>query len=330
MDYGAMMVSDNPAGHDVFFYHDDDDNNNKNNRNHGPHDVPPYTDTTDEVLLPHLGKNRQYWRDMILGVNDGLISTFLLVVGVSGGHHVLFPGDDEFDDTTVDNMDTTPILLTALAGALAGMVSMAAGEYVATKAQNEVLGGELALEERHIAQHPALEVAELTQLLPLIGLGNVSGVSSPPLGSYTDNGIDNDDDDESSSVDRLQQDLKHFYAAHPHALWKLTKVLEFGILDEEVRSPVWAALTSGCLFGLGALPSIAPYLWCDTPAQGLGGATLLTALALLVVGGVKTWATRTSWIGIALENLLIAGSGGLVAYAVGAFFDWLLVSSSPA
>lgn len=35
--------------------------------------------------LDHLGKHRQYWRDIILGVNDGLVSTFLLVAGVAGG-----------------------------------------------------------------------------------------------------------------------------------------------------------------------------------------------------------------------------------------------------
>ncbi len=70
----------------------------------------------------HLGASRQYWRDIILGVNDGLVSTFLLVTGVAGGG--LLPRD---------------VLLTAISGAIAGAISMAAGEYVATKSQNEVL-----------------------------------------------------------------------------------------------------------------------------------------------------------------------------------------------
>lgn len=58
----------------------------------------------------HLGKHRQYWRDIILGVNDGLVSTFLLVAGVAGG-----------------GLSSIDILLTAIAGALAGAVSMFAG-----------------------------------------------------------------------------------------------------------------------------------------------------------------------------------------------------------
>ena len=70
----------------------------------------------------HLGASRQYWRDIILGVNDGLVSTFLLVAGVAGG-----------------GLLSRDILLTAIAGAVAGAVSMAAGEYVATKSQNQVL-----------------------------------------------------------------------------------------------------------------------------------------------------------------------------------------------
>ena len=60
--------------------------------------------------MEHLGQHRQYARDMILGVNDGIISTFLLVAGVSGS-----------------GLTTEDIFFTAVAGALAGAVSMSAG-----------------------------------------------------------------------------------------------------------------------------------------------------------------------------------------------------------
>jgi hypothetical protein len=76
------------------------------------------------IRVEHLSKHRQYWRDIILGVNDGLVSTFLLVAGVAGS-----------------GLTSTDILLTAIAGALAGAVSMASGEFIATKSQNEVLQG---------------------------------------------------------------------------------------------------------------------------------------------------------------------------------------------
>ena len=64
---------------------------------------PSYTD--------HLGKQRQYWRDIILGINDGIVSTFLLVIGVSGG-----------------GLTSKDIFITAISGALAGSVSMFAGK----------------------------------------------------------------------------------------------------------------------------------------------------------------------------------------------------------
>lgn len=69
----------------------------------------------------HLKKTRQYYRDMMLGVNDGLVSTLLLVAGVVGG-----------------GMGVSVVLLTAISGAIAGAISMFAGEFVATKSQNEV------------------------------------------------------------------------------------------------------------------------------------------------------------------------------------------------
>ena len=72
----------------------------------------------------HLLRTRQYYRDMMLGVNDGLVSTLLLVAGVVGG-----------------GMSVTAVLLTAVSGAIAGAISMFVGEFVATKSQNQVMSG---------------------------------------------------------------------------------------------------------------------------------------------------------------------------------------------
>ena len=246
------------------------------------------TATVDLHHLPHpsssehLGGSRQYWRDIILGVNDGLISTFLLVAGVAGG-----------------GLSSQDILLTAIAGSLAGAVSMATGEFVATKSQNEVMQGELALEQKHVNLYNENELLELVNLLPLIGLPT-----------------ENND-----LVERLLQHYRH----HPDALLKVMTVLEFGIVDDEIRSPIRAGLVSCLLFMVGSLPSVLPFLWCDRDATlGLLMAALGTALALFVVGAVKTWATRgNAWMA-ALENMSIAGLGGILAYFVGVLFDHLV------
>lgn len=58
----------------------------------------------NHIFAGHLGQNRPYWRDIVLGVNDGLVSTFLLVAGVSGA-----------------GFSISDTLLTGISGALAGV-----------------------------------------------------------------------------------------------------------------------------------------------------------------------------------------------------------------
>jgi VIT1/CCC1 family predicted Fe2+/Mn2+ transporter len=107
----------------------------------------------ESLKTEHLGARRSYWRSIILGVKDGLISTFLLVFGVVGS-----------------GLSPTDILLTAIAGALAGAVSMSAGEFVATKSQGEVLQGEIHLERSHIRYNKQDEIREVAHLLEIIGI----------------------------------------------------------------------------------------------------------------------------------------------------------------
>jgi vacuolar iron transporter family protein len=55
-------------------------------------------------------------------------------------------------------------------GTIAGAISMAAGEYVATKTQQQVMDGEIALERIHIAQNRDFELLELKEVLSVIGI----------------------------------------------------------------------------------------------------------------------------------------------------------------
>src|SRR5690606_13697136 len=84
---------------------------------------------------------------------DGLVSMFLLVVGVVGG-----------------GLAASEVLLTGIAGALAGAVSMAAGEYLATKSQDEVLAAELTLEREHIARFRDSELEQLRGFFTSMGV----------------------------------------------------------------------------------------------------------------------------------------------------------------
>ncbi len=220
---------------------------------------------------PHIGESRQYWRDIILGVNDGLVSMFLLVVGVVGG-----------------GLATGQVLLTAVAGALAGAISMAAGEYLATKSQAEVLEAELALERIHLQHHRDMELTQLG-------------------GFFRDMGV-------------AEEDVPTVVAAFNRsddALLNAMKALEFGVVDSERRSPYWAMAVSGVLFLLGSLPSVIPFAVFDSAATGLAWATVLALTGLLIVGVVKARVAKTNWLRSGLENLVIAGFGGVIAWGIG-------------
>lgn len=105
------------------------------------------------VYRQHQGEGSQYLRDFILGVNDGIISTFLVVVGlVAGGASV------------------TTSLLSAISASVAGAISMGLGEYVATKSQEHVNLGEFALEREHFTYHRDVELEQLRGFLREVGL----------------------------------------------------------------------------------------------------------------------------------------------------------------
>ena len=194
-------------------------------------------------------------------------------------------------------LSPTAVLLTAIAGALAGAVSMAAGEYMATKSQNQVLHGEIKLERNHINKYNEEELKELSELLDVIGI----------------------DQEETE----LREQITTYYKNHPDNLLKIMIALEFGIVESVFRSPWKAAFYSGMLFTTGALPSVLPFLANDTHT-GLAIAAAATTTSLLLVGTVKAWATRGNWITAAIENLVVACFGGSLAYGVGVFFEKIL------
>jgi VIT1/CCC1 family predicted Fe2+/Mn2+ transporter len=223
------------------------------------------------VYEPHVGASRQYWRDIVLGINDGLVSMFLLIAGVVGA-----------------GLDAKTVLITGVAGAIAGAVSMGTGEYLATKSQEEVLASELRLEEIHIEHFRNLEVAQLYSMFRAIGIS---------------------EEDLAETVKAFSRDDK--------VLLNAMKALEFGVVDSERRSPMKAMITSSTLFLAGSVPSVVPFIFLSRSAPALAWATGLAAIGLFAVGVVKTFVTRTNPIVAGVENLVIAGLGGTAAFFIG-------------
>jgi VIT1/CCC1 family predicted Fe2+/Mn2+ transporter len=217
-------------------------------------------------------------RDIILGVNDGLVSTFLLVSAVVGG-----------------GLDSIDVLLTGVAGAIAGMISMSVGEYIATKSQEEVFEAEIALEKEHLIHHRQHEKEQLHDMLSDVGL-------------------------EGDDLDQVVEIID----ANDTAMLGMHAALEFGIVDTERRNPYAAAIFSGLLFLAGALPSVIPFAIISDTTTALVVAGILSGIGLVAVGAVKTMQTGKSPYLSAAENLFLGLAGGVLAYLVGRAFDTLI------
>ncbi len=229
--------------------------------------TPPYRD--------HLGPTFQYMRDIILGVNDGLVSMFLLVAGVVGA-----------------GFTSRQVFLSAVAGAVAGAISMAAGEYIATKSQDEVYQREIELEREHLKYHREHERNEIRDM-------------------FGDMGLDG------KVVEQIVEELDR----DDEAFMKVMMALEFGVVDEQRRSPYRAMTASGLLFLAGSLPSVVPFFFMDRPGVALAVAAALALVGLFFVGALKTRATlKNPWTS-GLENLGIGVGGAILSYSVGAAFQ---------
>jgi VIT1/CCC1 family predicted Fe2+/Mn2+ transporter len=240
--------------------------------------VPTPQLPTTVTYEPHVGLTRQYWRDIVLGVNDGLVSVFLLIAGVVGG-----------------GLTSSQVLLTGIAGAIAGAISMAAGEFLATQSQEEVLDREIARERTHIRYFRAQEVDQLYDYFREMGVRE-------------------------ESLDTVVAE----FSRDDETLLNAMKRLEFGVVESERRSPLLAMVMSGTLFLTGSLPPVAPFLLGASPSAGLALAAVLTAVGLFAVGAVKTKVTGNNPVRSGLENLIIAGIGGVIAYWIGALVDGAL------
>ncbi|MFN0161394.1 MAG: VIT family protein [Burkholderiales bacterium] len=202
-------------------------------------------------------------RAAVLGANDGIVSTASLLVGVAAA-----------------NADRHVLLVTGVAGLMAGALSMAAGEYVSVQSQADTESADLARERAELAADPAHEHSELAAIYVGRGL--------PP-----------------ALAEQVAQALMHHDALGAHARDEL------GISEILRARPLQAAATSAVTFAVGAgLPLAVALL---APHGGIVGAVSIASLAALV--GLGALAAR---IGGAppLRAALRVGFWGALAMAL--------------
>jgi VIT1/CCC1 family predicted Fe2+/Mn2+ transporter len=179
----------------------------------------------------HIG----WLRAAVLGANDGLISTSSLVVGVAAAQTA-----------------REPVLLAAMAGMVAGALSMAAGEYVSVSSQADTERADLGRERRELAADPKFERAELANIYLSRGL-------TPEL------------------ADQVAVQLMAHDALGAHARDEL------GISEMTRARPLQAALASAAAFTAGAAPPV--LLSFFVPLRHLSPVVVAGSLVLLAVLG---------------------------------------------
>jgi vacuolar iron transporter family protein len=184
-------------------------------------------------------------RAVVLGANDGTISVASLVVGVA-----------------VSGAPQNSVLLTGVAGLVAGAMSMAAGEYVSVQSQADTEGADIERERLELGTQPDRELAELTSI-------------------YVSRGLD-------QPLARLvAEKLMSGDALGTHARDEL------GITEALRARPVQAALASAISFAVGAIVPIAAVLLA--PSAWVTEVLSATALATLVIlGGIAAYAGGAS------------------------------------
>lgn len=214
-------------------------------------------------------------RAAVLGANDGTISVASLVVGVAAA-----------------GAPQSSILLTGVAGLVAGAMSMAAGEYVSVRSQADTEEADIEREKRELETEPEHELEELTAIYESRGLDR-------PLAKLVAERL--------TSVDAL--------AAHARE--------ELGITETLRARPLQAALASAVSFVAGAIVPIMATLLA--PSAHVAEVSFATALVTLVILGgtaahaggasVAKGALRVAFWG-ALAMGLTAGVGKLFGVAL--------------
>ncbi len=197
-------------------------------------------------------------RAAVLGANDGLVSNLSLVMGVAGA---------EFSGRT--------ILVTGLAGLIAGACSMAMGEWLSVNSSREFYQDQIAGEAAELDEFPEEEQQELALIY------QAKGLPEPQAKALAERLIGN----RTTALDTLARE-------------------ELGINPEELGGSAWAAgATSFLLFSGGAIIPVLPFFALDGLAA-IGASLGLAAAAMFAIGAGTTLFTGR---GVIFSGLQAAG-----------------------
>jgi vacuolar iron transporter family protein len=233
----------------------------------------PWPTSAEDVGRRHKTYGGGTLRAGVFGVNDGLVSNTCLVMGVAGAA-----------------VEPSVLILTGVAGLLAGAFSMAAGEYISMLSQKEMFEHQIAQEKDELERYPAEEAEELALI-------------------YAARGI---------PLDQARDVAKKLIANPAQALDTLARE-ELGLNPDDLGSPIGAAISSFVAFSIGASLPIIPFLL--GLQNGVAIAAALSGTALFAVGAILSLFSGRSAIVGGLRMLLIGSAAAAATYFIGSLFN---------
>jgi VIT1/CCC1 family predicted Fe2+/Mn2+ transporter len=209
-------------------------------------------------------------RAAIFGMSDGLLSNLSLVIGVAGA-----------------NPEGRFIVLTGIAGLLAGAFSMGAGEFISVTSQRELFERQIALEKEELESNPEEERKELALIYRAKGLpaDEAEALSTRILG---DRGV---------ALETLARE-------------------ELGLNPEGLGSPWGVAISSFLSFAAGAIIPVIPWFF-GSSAPFFISSVVLGALAMFTVGAAVSLFTGRNFIFAGMRQLIIGMSAAAVTFGIG-------------
>lgn len=213
-------------------------------------------------------------RAAVLGANDGLVSNASLVMGVVGAE-----------------LAGQSILITGLAGLLAGSLSMALGEWLSVQSARELFEHQIGIERDELLAAPDEEAAELALIYQAKGL---------PADQARDLG------------QRLVQD--------PQAALDTLAREELGVDPAELGGSAWvAAITSFLLFSAGAIIPVLPYFFTAGTTAVIVSVTL-SVIGLFIIGAAITVITGRNALFSGLRQVLFGVTAAAITFGIGRLF----------
>ncbi len=238
------------------------------------------------------GRNRMSgtFRAAVFGANDGLVSNLALVLGIGAS-----------------GVSSQTVLLTGVAGLLAGALSMGAGEYVSVRSQRELLEASTPdPKSATVLPHLDVDANELALVYRARGMSSdeaqvradrvLAGLAA--TGTLAPEVLDDERDGEPVPAPVVEQDD-----------------------DLETHGTAWgAAISSFCFFASGAIIPVLPYLFGLTGFAAIAVAAGLVGVSLLITGAITGLLSGTSPWPRALRQLAIGFGAAAVTYALGLLF----------